>query len=462
MNKEKYNAESKKSRIRIKNEMTVINPDTAGIDVASDSHWISVGSDRAEKNVRQYGAYTRDLNAIVSWLKECKITSVAMESTGVYWIPLYQVLEKAGFEVVLVNARHLKSVSGRPKTDVYDCQWIMRLHSYGLLQKSFRPGNEICEIRSITRYRDELISGMSKDVHHMQKALQQSNIRLDKAVSDITGKTGMAIIEAILNGERRPTELAKLREKGVKASEKEVAKALEGDYREEHLFVLKQAYDSYQFTAKQVKMCDHEIEKRLKSLEKKINPNLKPLPPSTAGSKRSNKNQPTFDLRPYLHEAFGVDLTQVHGFQSNTVLTLLAEIGPDLSSWATEGKISSWLGLCVNKEISNNRILKNRTRKVANRASIAFRMAASSLKNSDCYLGVFYRRIKARAGAPKAITATARKLAIIFYNMVKYQQEYREIDITTYNLKYKERVLKNLRSKAKIMGFKLVPEEIKV
>ena len=221
----KYNSKSKNSRLRITNEMTMINPNTAGIDIGSEFHWANVPEDRAEKNVRKYGAYTCDLRALISWLQSCGITSVAMESTGVYWIPLYQMLEEAGFDVVLVNARHLKSVAGRPKTDIYDCQWIRRLHSYGLLQRSFRPDNEICEIRSLTRHKEELIQGMSRHTQHMQKALQQSNIRLDKAVTDITGKTGMEIIEAILQGEKNPSELAKLRDRRIKASEKEVAMA---------------------------------------------------------------------------------------------------------------------------------------------------------------------------------------------------------------------------------------------
>jgi transposase len=456
----KYSSKNKKSRVRITNAMTMINPDTAGIDIGSEFHFVSVGDDRAEKNVRKYGAYTRDLKGLVVWLKSSRITSVAMESTGVYWIPLYQMLEEAGFEVVLVNARHIKSVAGRPKTDVNDCQWIRRLHSYGLLQASFRPVNEICEIRSLKRHRDELTMGMSRHVQHMQKTLQQSNIRLDKAVSDITGKTGMAIIEAILKGEKNPSELAKLRDRRVKAPESEVAMALEGDYRAEHLFVLKQAYNSYQFTAEQIIDIDKEIQKRLEDLNRKVDPNLKPLPPSTAGSKRSNSNQPAFEIRPYLYKAFGVDLTQVEGFQSNIVLTLLSEVGPDLSSWTVDKKFTSWLGLCVNKEVSSNRVLKNRTRRVSNRASIAFRMAAVSLKNSNCYLGVFYRRIRARAGAPKAITATARKLAVIFYNMVKYQQEYKATDVAAYDMNYKNRALKNLKAKAKFFGYELVEKTV--
>ncbi len=389
------------------------------------------------------------------WFKECGITSIAMESTGVYWIPVYQMLEKFGFEVILVNARHLKSVAGRPKTDIYDCQWIQRLHSYGLLKASFRPENSICEIRSLKRHRDNMIRDLSRHVQHMQKALQLSNIRLDKAVSDITGKTGMAIIRKILNGERSPSELAKLRDGRLRATEKEVASALEGDYRDEHIFMLKQSYEAYEFEQNQILECDREIKNLLDKLNKKIDSNLVPPPPATDGTKRSNSNQPNFNLRPYLYEAFGVDLTQVHGLQSTTVLTLLTEVGTDLSKWETDKHFKSWLGLCVNKEISGGKILKNKTRKVSNRAAAALRMAATSLKNSNSYLGAFYRRIRARAGGPKAVTATAAKLAVIFYNMVKNQKEYKALDINFYDENYKKRVYKNLKKRAMNMGYEI-------
>jgi transposase len=291
----------KEARTRVTNSMTMINPNTAGIDVGSEEHWVCVPSDRAEENVRPFGVYSCDFRELAAWLKKCGITSVAMESTGVYWIPLYQALEKQGFDVVLVNARHLKSVAGRPKTDVYDCQWIQRLHSYGLLNASFRPEDDICVIRSLQRHRDELTESTSRHVLHMQKCLQQMNVRLDEAVSDIMGKTGLAIIEAILSGEHNPSNLAKLRDRRVKADEKEIAKALEGDYREEHLFVLRQSLDSYKFIYGQMETCDREIKKHLEELEKKVDVNLRPLPPPTAGSKRSNRNQPTYDIRPYLY-----------------------------------------------------------------------------------------------------------------------------------------------------------------
>lgn len=447
----------KDARTRVTNGMTMINPNTAGIDVGSEEHWVCVPSDRAEENVRPFGVYSCDFRELAEWLKKCGVTSVAMESTGVYWIPLYQALEKQGFDVVLVNARHLKSVAGRPKTDVYDCQWIQRLHSYGLLNASFRPEDDICVIRSLQRHRDELTESTSRHVLHMQKCLQQMNVRLDEAVSDIMGKTGLAIIEAILSGEHNPSNLAKLRDRRVKADEKEIAKALEGDYREEHLFVLRQSLDSYKFIYGQMETCDREIKKHLEELEKKVDVNLRPLPPPTAGSKRSNRNQPTYDIRPYLYESFGVDLTQVPGFQSSTVLTLLSEVGADLDAWPTDKRFASWLGLCVNKEISGGKILKNSTRKVKNRASEALRMAASSLKNSDCYLGVFYRRIKSRRGAPKAVTATAHKLAVIFYHMVKEGKPYKEMDLSHYYENCRKKTLKNLKNRAQSLGFELVP-----
>lgn len=460
MHKSNYNGNEGKSRIKVTSSMTMINPNTAGVDVGSGFHWVCVGSDHAEENIRKFGAYTGELKEMAEWLKSCGITSVAMESTGVYWIPLYQILEDFGFDVVLVNARHLKSVSGRPKTDVYDCQWIQRLHSYGLLNASFRPANEICEIRTLKRHRDNLVRSSSRHILHMQKVLQLSNIRLDKAVSDITGKTGMTIIEKILNGERDPSVLAEYRDRHLKATKKEVAKALEGDYREEYLFLLKQAYDSYCFVARQIEDCDREIEKRLCSLNKKIDGNLELPVASKNGVKYKKVKKSEFGTRVLLYKSFGVDLTRVDGFQVNTVLTLLAEIGTDMSKWKTDKHFASWLGLCVNKEISGGRVLKNRTRKVCNRASAALRMAASSLKNSDCYLGVFFRRIRSKAGSCKAITATARKLAVIFYNMVKFQREYEALDTGFYDEKYKTRILTNLKKRAQLMGYELVAKAI--
>ena len=462
MNKNNVKCGSGKSsdKMRVASEITKINPDVAGMDLGSEEHWVCVPSDRADKNVQRFGVFTEDFRKLAAFLRASRISSVAMESTGVYWIPLYEFLDKEGFEVVLVNARHLKSVAGRPKTDVYDCQWIQRLHSYGLLQGSFRPSDKICELRGLTRHRAELVVEAGTKIQHMQKALQQMNIRLDKAVSDITGKTGTQIIERIIAGDRNPNELAKLRDSRVHASENEIAAALDGNYRREHLFALKQSYESMCFIHEQMEACDEEIKKVLDVLDKKLDSTkASPLQPRK-GSKRSNKNQPHFELRPALYEIYGVDLTQADGFQAATVLSLLSELGPDLSKFRSGKYFTSFLGLCVNKEISGGKILTNKTRKVQSRAAKAFRMAAQSLKESNCYLGRFYRRIKIKAGAPKAITATARKLAVIFYNMVTRKEEYKPIDPDAFDKKYQERILKSLKKRAQSMGFDLVPAEV--
>ena len=462
MNKNNVKCGSVKSRdkMRVSSKMTKINPDVAGMDLGSAEHWVCVPSDRAQENVRRFGVYTEDFRKLSDFLRASRISSVAMESTGVYWIPLYEFLDKAGFEVVLVNARHLKSVAGRPKTDIYDCQWIQRLHSYGLLQGSFRPSDEICELRGLTRHRAELVAEAGTKIRHMQKALQQMNIRLDKAVSDITGKTGTMIIERIIAGDRNHVELARLRDSRVHASEKEIAEALDGNYRSEHLFALKQSFEAMLFIQKQMNECDGEIKRVLDGLDRQLDSNMIPPLQPRKGSMRSNKNQPQFELRPALYEIYGVDLTKVDGFQTSTVLNILAELGPDLRKFRSDKYFTSFLGLCVNKEISGGRVLKNRTKKVQSRAAMAFRMAAQSLKNSSCYLGKFYRRIKAKAGAPKAITATARKLAVIFYNMVTRQEEYKPLDPLSFEKKHHDRALKSLIRRAQTMGFDLVPAKV--
>ena len=462
MNKNNVKCGSGKSsdKMRVTSEMTKINPDVAGMDLGSAEHWVCVPSDRADENVRRFGVFTEDFRKLSDFLRASRISSVAMESTGVYWIPLYEFLDKAGFEVVLVNARHLKSVAGRPKTDIYDCQWIQRLHSYGLLQGSFRPSDEICELRGLTRHRAELVADAGTKIQHMQKALQQMNIRLDKAVSDITGKTGTMIIERIIAGDRNPVELAGLRDSRVHASEKEIAAALDGNYRSEHLFTLKQSYEAMSFIQKQMNECDGEIKRVLDGLDRKLDSNMVPPLQPRKGSVRSNKNQPQFELRPLLYEIYEVDLTKVDGFQTSTILTILAELGPDLSKFRSDKYFTSFLGLCVNKEISGGRVLKNRTKKVQSRAAMAFRMAAQSLKSSNCYLGKFYRRIKAKAGGPKAITATARKLAVIFYNMVTRKEEYKPLDPLSFEKKHHDRALKSLQKRAQTMGFDLVPAKV--
>jgi transposase len=454
----KKRARRKKSLRDRKLEM--INPNAAGIDVASEEMWVCVPEDRVDQpegNVRKFGAFTCDLYAIAEWLQACGVRSVAMESTGIYWIPLYQVLEERGFEVCLVNARQMKNVSGRPKTDRLDCRWIQRLHSYGLLMPSFRPEDEICQLRSLLRHRDALIRGAARHIQHMQKALHQMNLLLDKVISDITGVTGMAIIRQILAGERDPQVLATLRNPHIKTSETEIAKALEGDYRDEHLFVLRQAYEAYQFAQEQMHRCDTTIEAWLQRTEKVIDASTHPLPPSTSCHKKPQNNEPSYDARSYLYEIYGVDLTQIPGFQASTIQTLLSEVGRDMTKWKTEKHFTSWLGLCPNFKRSGGKDQSSHTRKIQSRSARAFRAAARALAKSKSYLGAFYRRMKARLGKPKAITATARKLAVIFYNMVKHGRNYQELGEDYYLKQQKQRQLKRLKNQAKLFGFELVP-----
>jgi transposase len=453
---------SKKSLLAQKLEM--LRPNAAGIDVASAEHWVCVPQDRAEQHIRRFGTFTCDLYEIADWLKECEVTTVAMESTGVYWIPLYQVLEERGVEVCLVNAWYVKNAPGRPGTDREDCQWIQRLHSYGLLSASFRPEEQICQIRSVQRHRDSLIRQGVRHIQHMQKALFQMNLLLDNVISDITNVTGMAIIERILAGERNPVKLAQLRNSHIKSTQDEIAKALQGDYREEHLFVLRQAYTAYQFVQRQIRECDREIERRLRELDKKLDAAQVPLPPSSQVHKKPQKNEFVFDVeaRTYTYEIFGVDLTQVPGFQAATVLIVLTEIGADLHQWKTAKHFTSWLGLAPNKKASGGKLKSSETKPVQSRAARAFRQAAQALSRSKSYLGAFYRRMRARLGAAKAITAAARKLAVIFYTMVTEGKESHELGEDYYLKQQTKRNLQKVRQQAKLLGYELISTALSV
>ena len=440
--------------------LEMLNPNAAGIDVSSEDLWVCVPANRATVNVRKFGVYTDQLYAIADWLAECEVTSVAMESTGVYWIPLYQVLEERGFTVCLTNARHLKNVSGRPKTDRLDCQWIQRLHSYGFLLASFRPTDAICRIRSIQRHRDSLIQDASRHVQHMQKALHQMNVLLPKVVKDITGVTGMAILQKILDGERNPVKLAKLRNPHCKSTEDEIARALKGDYRDEHVFVLRQAYTAYGFVQRQLRECDREIERLLTAIDKEVDANQSPPPPRTKPQqpKRKNQHQFTGDARTLLYECFGTDLTELTGIETTNGLELYTEVGADMSSWATDQHFTSWLGLSPNAQSSGGKMKSSQTRKVTSRAAQIFRMAAKAASRSKTYIGAFYRRMKARLGAPKAMTATARKIAVIFYHMVKDRQPYRDLGEDYYVKQNQDRALKRLQRQAKQLGYALVEQ----
>jgi transposase len=406
--------------------MPIIHPHAAGIDVGAEEHWVCVPADRDAQPIQKFSAFTCDLHRLADWLTACRITTVVMESTGVYWIPLFQILEARGFEVALVNARHVKNVPGRPKTDRFDCRWLQRLHSYGLLASSFRPPAAICQLRSLVRHRDSLIQMSVKHIQHMQKSLDPMHLHLHHVISDVTGVTGMRIIRAIVAGERDPRTLAQYRDYRIKSSQDTIAKALEGDYRPEHVFTLTQSLELYDFTQKQIAHCDQEIERVLSTFDALVDPETHPLPPPTTAHRQPQRNEPTFDLRTHLYRITGIDLTQVPGLQPLTIHTVLSEVGLDMSKWPTDKHFASWLGLCPDNRISGGKVLSTGSRPVQNRASRALRMAAQSLRTSPSYLGAFHRRMRSKLGPAKATTATAHKLAKIIYHMLKEQTPYRE------------------------------------
>jgi len=428
----------------------MVNPNAAGIDLGAKEHWVAVGPDRAAQPVRRWGTCTQDLEAMAQWLKQCGITTVAMEATGVYWIPPFQILERCGLTVLLVNARQIKNVTGR-KSDVADCQWIQRLHSYGLLGGSFRPADSYCVVRSYLRYRDELVGARSQQTQHMQKALQQMNLQLKQVLSNTSGLSGLAIIEAIVAGERDPVKLAGLAHRRVAASDAQIRKALVGDYRAEHLFVLGIALDLYKTYDAKIAQCDAALARALEALPQRVDPKLKPLPP-----KAPNKKVDA-DLRLELYRRFGVDLTAIEGIGPQVALTMLSEVGPDLSRFPTEKHFTSWLGLCPENRISGGKVLSCHTRRVVNRLSDALRLSATALEHSQSALGAYYHRMKAKLGAAEGVTATAHKLARILYRLVKHGEEYVRQGIEAYEKKYQEQQLKRLQKSAAKNGFQLVP-----
>jgi transposase len=435
----------------------VIHPNAAGIDIGAQQSWVAVPADRDESPVRAFGCFTEDLHHLAGWLQACGIDTVAMESTGVYWVPVFQILESYGFSVFLVNARHVKNVPGR-KTDVIDCQWLQQLHTFGLLSASFRPDDEICVLRSYWRHRDSLVRAAASQVQFMQKALEQMNVQLHKVISDITGLTGLCIIQAILDGERDRQKLAALKDPRIRSSEDRIAKALEGDYREEHLFVLGQALATYRFYQMQIAACDQKIEAYLNGLDDRINPDQISPPPPNSGRKPSGSNQPDFDLRSHLYRISGVDFTKVEGLNVLTVQTILSEVGLDASKFPTSKNFISWMGICPDNRITGGKVKSSKTRKVKNRAADAFRIAAQSLAHSSGPLGGFYRRMRARLGPAQANTAAAHKLARIFYCLWKDPQAYDPSRVELHEHQHTQRTLNSLRKKARSLGFDLVPQ----
>jgi transposase len=435
-----------------------LNLHAAGVDIGSREHWACVPPEATAQNVRQFGTFTADLEAMAKWFQECGVTSVAMEATGIYWLPLFQILERRGLEVILVNGRQTKNVAGR-KSDVQDCQWIQRLHTYGLLQGSFRPEDAYCVLRTYLRYRDELVSARSTQCQHMQKALLQMNLQLPHVLSDVTGVSGLAIIDAILKGQRDPAALAALVDRRVRASQATLQAALKGDYRAEHLFVLRLAYELHNTYEEKLKACDEQIVRETASLPAKVDPVLKPLPDRKPGRKPYLDKMAGVDLRPELYHKFGVDLTGIEGIGVLTGLILLTEVGPNVSRFRTEKHFCSWLGLCPDNRISGGKVLSSRTRRVVNRASDALRLAASTLERSQSALGGFARRMKARLGAAEGITATAHKLARIVYRLLKHGEAYVRQGVADYEQKFQAGKLRALQKTAKAFGFELVQKQ---
>jgi transposase len=430
--------------------LSLTHPDAAGVDIGSASHWVAVPPDRDDEPVREFASFTADLMALADWLQRCGIRTVAMESTGVYWVALYELLDSRGFEVILVNARHVKNVSGR-KSDVLDCQWLQQLHSFGLLSGAFRPADAVCELRSITRQRAMLLRNQARSVQHMQKALTQMNLQLANVISDVAGVTGQAIVRAIVAGERDPHALASYRDCRIKASEDDIAKSLLGNWRGEHLFALKQALAVFDFCGTQLAECDGEIEQRLTALQKHQGSPAK-------GKKRSkSKNAPKFDVRDHLFKVCGVDLTRIDGIDVTTAMTVISEVGPDMSRFKTVKHFTSWLGLCPGTKISGGKVLGSRSKRTANRATQALKLAAAALRSSRSALGAFYRRMCARMDKAKAVTAAAHKLARLIYVMLTRGEEYTDQGQQYYEERYRERVVRQLNKRARQLGFELVP-----
>ena len=452
-------------------QLETIHLHAAGIDVGGSENFVAIPAPAVkpgEPAVRSFGVFTAEQDALVEWLKACQITTVAMEATGIYWMALYDKLERQGLEVVLVEPRSVKQVPGR-KSDVLDCQWLQKLHTYGLLSGSFRPDEAIRRLRTLTRHRLELVQDGARCLQHVEKALVQMNLQLHLVVSDIQGDTGMRILQAIINGQRDPKELVKLRDPRCKKSTvAQMEAGLHGHYREELLFVVGQALENWQHYQKQLAACDQQIDVALAALPTAKAATLptppKPVPPAPETKQQKKlahkgNNDVNIDpakLKAQLQRVCGADLMNVCGLGLSSVLMLIAEIGLDMNRWRSAKAFCSWLGLCPGSKISGGKVLRRRTRKVVNRASVILRLAALAVGKTDTWLGRFYRRKRAHLGAPKAITATARKLACVVYHLLKYQEDYVPLDIAVYELKAAEARQRRLRREAQEMGFELV------
>lgn len=451
---------SKKSVKQKFKSLSALNLNAAGIDIGSKEIYVAVPEDRDENSVRSFTTFTEDLHNLANWLKNCGIDTVAMESTGVYWIPLFQLLKSEGFEVFLVNARHVKNVPGR-KSDVIDCQWLQQLHTYGLLSPSFQPDNEIRELRTYTRYVNGLKKNLTKHIQQMQKQLSLMNIQLHNVISDITGKSGLSIIRAIIEGERNPDEFVKYCDVRLKNPISMIKKSLVGNYTEDNIFALKQSLDFYEFYEKKINECEQKIEKILESLpDSDKKPGVEKNSIQDNNLVKNEKKIKNHKLHNELFKTCGVDLTQIDGLNISSVLTLLAETGLDMSKWETEKHFTSWLGLSSSNKITGGKIISSKTKKVKSRANHAFRMAAFSLSRRDSFLGANYRKLKYKVGASKATVAIARKIAIIYYSMLKKGDPFYDYGSNYYEEKYRESQIKHLKAKAKRLGLEVTTAEV--
>lgn len=447
-------------------ELEIVHPQAAGIDVGNESHFVGIKPGLSEQSVREFGSWTADLRRLVEWLKSQGVKTVAMQSTGVYWIALYEVLEQAGFEVYLVNARGTKNLPGR-KSDVQECQWLRKLHTYGLLRNSFRPPEQIRTVRTLWRLRERHVEEAGRAVQQMQKALTTMNVQLANALSNVAGATGLAILRAILAGERDPWQLAKLRDPRVQASVEEIAHSLEGNWREDVLFELQQVVDAYDFLQRQIAACDVELQKYMAALPSREVPGRQPAASESAGveaaagrrparAKPKSKGSPSFDLAAELRRTTGVDLTTIEGINVMTAQVILSELGPDLSAFPSEAHFTAWLGLAPQRDISGGKVIAPRSRRVKNRVANALRMAAESLSRSDSYLGARYRHLRGRLGGLKGVKAMARYLACLVYRLLTKGQAWVDRGSAEYEKKLKERQLIALQRRAAQMGMRLV------
>lgn len=442
-------------RSRVAKFLERVHLNAAGVDIGSASHWVAVPEDRDDQPVREFKSFTPDLHALADWLDACGIDTIAMESTGVYWVPLFEILQERGFEVLLVNARHVKGVPGR-KSDVSDCQWLQQLHTFGLLRGSFRPDAEITAIRTLVRHRGTLVQEAAAHIQRMQKSMTLMNLQLHNVLTDVTGVTGMAILRDIVAGHTDPAMLARHRDYRCKASEEEFVASLTGHYRGELVFALRQSIELYDVYQDKIRACDEQVEVLIRALEAQC-PTPEGELTARPRSKRPRKNEPHFDIRsPLFSLTGGVDITEVPGIGPYGALQLISEIGFDMSRWPSPGHFASWLTLAPHNKISGGKLLGSATQPSSNRAAKTLRLAVMSFTRSDHALAAFYRRLAGRIGKAKAITATARKLAILIYCMLRDRSPYREQPAAVYDERHRKRVLHGLRKRAQSLGFDLV------